>query len=114
MWLFLPEGFLSIVTAEEFGHPLQVRARNSHDLDRLRETYLPELSENVAITGRDYPWRAYVTRKHLGEGMAEIARTLDYSNFKNEVAARHSYDRAHVYGEVWSACRKIEKESSGD
>jgi hypothetical protein len=108
MWLFIPEGFFSIVTAEEFGHPLQVRARCEEDLDRLRKSYLPKLGSNVALLGRDYPWRAFTTREDLAEGLAKIAQGLDYSNFKNEVAVRHSYDRAHVYGEVWSSCRKIE------
>jgi hypothetical protein len=43
-----------------------------------------------------------------------IVQALDYSNFKTEVAVRHSYGRAHVYGDVWSACREIEAETRSD
>ncbi len=107
MWLFTPEGFYSVVTAEELGHPLQVRARCAEDLDRLRLTYLPELGPTVAIPHRDYPWRAFTTRQHLAAGLARIAETLDYDNFKDAVAARLSAGRAHVYHAVWADCRKI-------
>jgi len=113
MWLFIPEGFYSIVTAEEFGHPLQVRARREEDLDRLRESYFPKLGPSIALAGRDYPWRAFTTRDDLSECLSRIVENLDYSNFKNEVARRHSHGRAHIYGDVWSACRQIETRVSG-
>ena len=111
MWIFIPEGFYSIVTAEEFGHPLQVRARSEADLDRLRSTYFPKLGPNVAIPGRDYPWRACTTPDDLAECLIAIAKQIDYSNFKNEVAARLGSERAHIYGKVWAASREIETES---
>jgi 8-oxo-dGTP pyrophosphatase MutT (NUDIX family) len=34
---------------------------------------------------------------------------LDYDNFKNEVATRHSGERAAIYHDVWHACRTIQK-----
>ncbi len=107
MWLFIPEGFYSIVAAEEFGRPLQVRARCREDLDRLRQSYFPELGSNVALPGRDYPWRAFTTRDDLALCLARVAQALDYSNFKNEVGLRHSSGRAHIYGDVWRVCRKM-------
>lgn len=109
MWLFTPEGFYSIVTAEEFRQPLQVRARCENDLDRLRDSYFPKLGPNVSISGRDYPWRAFTTSADLAECLCRVALAIDYSNFKNEVAARMGYERAHIYGDVWSACRKIQQ-----
>ena len=108
MWLFTPEGFFSVVTAEEFGHELQVRARCDDDLDRLRASQFPTLGENVHRPRRDYPVRAFTTHEDLAECLSKIAAGIDYSNFKSTVAARHSSERAHVYANVWSDCRKIE------
>ncbi len=107
MWLFTPEGFFSVVNAEEFGHPLQVRARCDDDLDRLRSSFFPTLGENVHLPGRDYPVRAFTTHEGFAECLSKIALAIDYDNFKSTVAARHTSERAHVYGHVWSDCRKI-------
>jgi hypothetical protein len=99
MWLLIPEGFYSIVQ-KQGERELCVRARVGADLDRLRETYLPALSETVETSGSDYRYRAWISRDGLAEGMAQIVRNLDYANFKNEVA-RHDRSRAHVYGDAW-------------
>jgi len=111
MWLFTPEGFYSVVSAEEFGHPLQVRARRDDDLDRLRSSFFPTLGENVHLAGRDYPVRAFTTHEGLAECLSKIAKAIDYDNFKSTVASRHSSERARIYGYVWSDCRKIEQGS---
>lgn len=111
MWLFVPEGFFSIVTADELGHELQVRARSKEDLDRLRAAYLPSLGDPVGLPGHDYPWRAFTTRKALADGLAKVVDALDYRNFKDTVARRHSHERAHTYLGVWQACLAIEEET---
>lgn len=111
MWLFTTDGFYSVVTAEEFGHELQIRARARRDLDRLRATHLPSLSESMHLPGRDYPWRAFTTHDAFAEGAARLARSIDYSNFKDAVHERRGHDRASVYAKVWSACLAIEKKS---
>lgn len=112
MWLFVPEGFFSIVTADEFGHELQVRARSRDDLVRLREAYLPSLGEPVSLPGRDYPWRAFTTRQALSECLGKVVDALDYDNFKDTVARRLSRTRAHTYHRVWEACIEIQREKA--
>ncbi len=112
MWLFVPEGFFSVVTADELGHELQIRARSKADLDRLRAAYIPSLGEAVALKGHDYPWRAFTTREALAAGLAKVVDALDYRNFKDTVARRRSHERAHTYLRVWEACLEIEKEAS--
>ena len=108
MWLFTPEGFFSVVTAEEFGHELQVRARSAEDLDRLRDRHFPELGDTVRLLGRDYPVRAFTTRDDLAQCLVRVAQALDYSNFKSAVGVRQGRQRAHIYGDVWSDCLQIE------
>lgn len=111
MWLFTPEGFFSIVVADEFGEEIQVRSRSAEDLDRLRKRFLPALGETVALKGRDYPYRAFTTRADLAACMVKVALAIDYSNFKSAVSKRQSSERAHTYGKVWNACLDIEKEN---
>jgi hypothetical protein len=55
MWIFTLDGFYSVVTAEEFGCELQVRARSVDDPDRLRAESFPEVGVNVPKPGRHYP-----------------------------------------------------------
>jgi hypothetical protein len=106
MWLLIPEGFYSIVQ-KKGERELCVRARVGADLDRLRETYLPALSETVETPGSDYRYRAWISRDGLAEGMEQIVRNLDYANFKNEVA-RHDTSRAHVYSDVWGVLGELQ------
>ncbi len=112
MWLFVPEGFFSIVIANELGHELQVRARSRDDLERLREAYLPSLGEPVSLPGRDYPWRAFTTREELSECLAKVVDALDYGNFKDTVACRLGRARARTYHRVWEACTEIQREEA--
>jgi hypothetical protein len=106
MWLLIPEGFYSIVQ-KPGDQNLCVRARVVDDLDRLRASYLPTLSETVETPGGDYRYRAWISRDALAEGMAEIARSLDYPNFKNAVAHRDP-NRAHAYGRVWATLGELQ------
>jgi hypothetical protein len=52
-------------------------------------------------------YRAWIGRRELVEGMAEIVRSLDYANFEDEVARRDS-SRAHVYSRVWSVLGELQ------
>jgi hypothetical protein len=106
MWLLIPEGFFSVVQ-KEGEEEFCVRARVRADLDRLRETDLPTLGETVETPGGDDRYRAWIGRDDLAAGMAEIARNLDYANFKGEVARRDS-SRAHVYSRVWSVLGELQ------
>ena len=106
MWLLIPEGFYSIVH-KPGDADLCVRARDPRDLDRLRETHMPGLGQTKETPGHDYRYRAWVSRDALAEGLAAIARDLDYSNFKSEVGGRDP-ERAHVYSRVWSALGSIQ------
>ena len=114
MWIFTREGFYSVVTAEEFGHPLQIRARSVADLDRLRSTHLPALAESVRLTGRDYPVRAFTDHTELTAAVSGMVHSIDYANFKGEVGRRQGYGRSHIYAKVWSDCLQIESENESN
>lgn len=105
MWLLTPEGFFSIVDKGD-GRGLCVRARVSSDLDRLRQTYLPALTETVETPDGDYRYRAWATHDYVA-ALAAIVQDLNYDNFKNEVARRDS-SRAHAYHEVWEVLGRLQ------
>lgn len=93
MWLFTPIGFYSVVADTKVDR-LVVRARVEQDLLDLRTHYLPELSNVVTTTRRDYMFRAYTTRDALATAMARIALAISYGNFKDEVHATRPAARA--------------------
>jgi 8-oxo-dGTP pyrophosphatase MutT (NUDIX family) len=109
MWLMTRFGFFSVVRKGE-NEVLTVRARTKGDLERLRGHYLPQLGPLRQNEGTDYPWRATVSSGYFEEAMKLIARDIDYSNFKNEVARSLGKDRAKRYGEVWSALYEMQED----
>lgn len=116
MWLFTKAGFFSVVQSSESEDEsvLSVRARIGGDLDRLREMYMPKLGPTVQLPGRDYPYRAYIQKEALAEGMVRLALDIDYGNFKSMVMTAFGLAREQLYAKVWGvmydAERKIGKE----
>jgi len=106
MWMFTTFGFFSVVEKGR-GDLLCVRARAREDLDRLRQRYLPALSETESDVGTDYEHRAWVARADLSSAIARILDDLHYSNFKSEVEHELGHDRAHTYLKVWRDLREV-------
>ena len=67
---------------------------------------MPALGVTIHGGGTDYPCRAQVPREALGAALAALVESLDYDNFKDEVA-RHDASRAHLYHRVWAELAKI-------
>lgn len=99
MWIFLREGFLSVIAAPEDG-VLTVRSRVRADLERLRPLFA--LGPIVEGAGTDYKYRASITREAFADGLAACAMEIDYPNFKNEVARALGARRERTYHKVWS------------
>ena len=109
MWLFTPIGFFSIVQ-KRGDTQLTVRSRVKGDLENLRTRFLPELSPTIGKAGTDYPWRGTVSHEAFAAATARMVMAIDYSNFKNEVAAKQGKARSARYGEVWQALYGMPKE----
>lgn len=101
MWVFTPTFFVSVV-ADLFGDGLLVRARAREDIEGLRRV-CPALSPTEYTPKADYHWRAMVGYDDWATACARMAYSVDYPNFKNEVAQRMSLERANVYHDVWEA-----------
>ena len=111
MWLFTNFGYFSIVQKPGTSD-LTVRTRVKSDLEALRAQYLPDLGPTMGKAGSDYPWRATVPHQALAAAMSQIVMDVDYSNFKNEVAAKQGMGRSTRYHKVWDALYGMQEELS--
>lgn len=116
MWIFTKVGMFSVVEATELvpemgepGKVLAVRARVARDLDELRGAHAPHLGPTVRLAGRDYPYRAYISKEGFAEVMVRLALDLDYGSFKSMVAQRQGGLRAKLYTQVWSVMHDAER-----
>lgn len=107
MWLFTTLGFFSVVSHRDDPGTVLIRARVRDDLDALRVHHLPDL-EIVENADADYAFRAFVSRDEWEHAAQQLARDIDYPNFKDAVAARQGAARAHGYMEVWEVMRRLQ------
>jgi hypothetical protein len=100
MWIFTTIGFFSIVQKPRTDF-LTVRARVASDLDNLRREFMPQLSPTIRGAGTDYPFRATISRRDFGAGLAKMGEAITYGNFKTEVGKRMGSRREQAYHKVW-------------
>lgn len=116
MWLFLPFGFFSIVAGHDpLRGDLLVRARAKLDLGNFLYAVAPKLAELgivapkiVSSPKNDYPYRVMLPRAIVASVLAEHIETMQYGNFKDEVARVQGASRSSLYHEVWSTMHGID------
>ena len=113
MWLFTKVGFFSAVEAAEpqpelGDDALSIRARVEGDLDKFRAAYAPKLGPTIQLPGRDYPYRAYITKEGFAEALCRAALDIDYGNFKSMVMKVFGIAREVLYAKVWSVMNDAE------
>lgn len=110
MWLITPIGFFSIVQkpGDKKNDTLTVRSRVRGDLVALKLHYLPGLGEIQESSDTDYRFRAVAPRGEVSAAMSRMIDSLDYSNFKSEVAKQQGYKRASLYHQVWDVLYKLQ------
>lgn len=109
MWLMIPGGFFSIVQKPEDIEDgmLTIRARVASDLKVLRK-YIPKMGKITESENSDYRYRVRVKKENFAEALGNIAKAIDYSNFKDEVLTVQGQERANTYMGVWSALRSLQ------
>ena len=105
MWLCLPDSFLSVVHKDCDDDELLVRARRAGDIEKV----FPE-AKVIVNTKTDYMYRARVKREVVADAIFTHVMTLDYPNFKNEVA---DHDLHNAYSGVWSIMYRLQNAWSG-
>ncbi len=81
MWIASTNGFISIVQHWDQKDTLLVRARVVNDLHALFDS-----SRILETKDADYRYRAMVKKQEMAIILIKMIKTIDYHNFKNEVA----------------------------
>jgi hypothetical protein len=76
------------------------------DIARLRKL-MPSLGKEEISPTKDYRYRAFTTHEGLREGMANLADSIDYGNFKSEVekTKRPAYYKNGLH-KIWDIMSK--------
>ena len=108
MWLMTTAGAYSIVRKGEVG-AYQVRGREKRDLQNLLMLVNLPADRLIVTRSGDYGFRIIVNTEELSRIFAALMATIDYDNFKDEVA-RHpdQAKKLRVYHEVWHLLSKVQ------
>lgn len=98
MWLYISDGFLSIVAHRDLPMHLLVRARHPEHIQAL----LPDVEQSV-LQSADYPFRAVVHRIVVQRALASYMMAMEYDNFKNSITDEPYHD---VCLDVWTTMWK--------
>ena len=102
MWVFTTSGFVSAVFKDG---AIQVRARDRKSLEPL-----------VKLTGAaiaatplaDYTYRIAMTNEQFAAWVSQVALSVNYNNFKSEIADIRGYGFAKPLIQVWSVMHEVE------
>ena len=106
MWIFTTTGFVSAVHKDG---ALQVRARDRKSLQPLVKATGAEV---VATPLADYPYRISITNERFAGWVNQQALSIDYKNFKSEVADTRGYGFAKPLNQVWSVMHEVEDDQA--
>lgn len=110
MWLATKHGFYSIV--QKAPTKFHIRARVRQDLKNLRE-----------LTGNDweiqewpladYRYRVIVDYPEFAGVMAALALSLDYPNFKSQIAVTPDQrDKLNAFHQIWALLARLTPENT--
>jgi hypothetical protein len=106
MWVFTTSGFVSAVYKDG---ALQVRARDRKSLEALsKETAAAIIATPLA----DYPYRIAITNEQFSKWLSQEVMSVDYKNFKSEIADTRGYGFAKPLNKVWSVMHEVEDEKA--
>lgn len=118
MWVVSRYGFFSAVCHRDDEEQVLVRARSREDLENLcelakgwvREPDVKafEADQIIEMSNADYRYRLIVSADGWREICIAMCDEMDYPNFKNAIG-EDDPERAHVYLDVWTALRQIQK-----
>ncbi|WP_175787490.1 hypothetical protein [Burkholderia anthina] len=102
MWICFNDAFLSIVSDPASADTLLVRARRHGDIEAVFGGDVMV----VTLPGRDYQFRASISRAAVGDVVAASLRDIDYGNFKNSVKDANLHD---AYATVWGVMADLQE-----
>jgi hypothetical protein len=97
MWIFMNDGFFSIVEDKKNPHRFSIRARKKGDLERV---FLVKPAAVLETTESDYRFRIFLPKDIVAKRMAEEIESINYTNFKDSIP-KEDKDRYSIYAKVW-------------
>ena len=107
MWLFTRHGFFSVVYDKQQSCVV-VRARREEDLLALK-TFANLRAKIYMTPTRDYHCRLFLTPKVWERVSIELARNIDYPNFKDTIHREAGAERAHLYADIWRTHHRLQE-----
>lgn len=114
MWLFTVYGFFSVVQSAEKkkgqkGPMMMIRGRDADEMYCLRSAFPFLKKYRTAINdGTDYKYRIVISKADWIKLSAELAKEIDYPNFKDEAAkVDASPGYCHRLMQMWALIRKV-------
>lgn len=101
MWICLNNAFFSIVEPKPASDSLLVRARRKGDIEKV----FPAAKVD-RTPGRDYLYRALISRELVAAAIADQVRAVTYPNFKNSVQDRKLHS---AYGRFWHVMADVQE-----
>ena len=107
MWLATQHGFYSIVLKDD--EKYHVRSRMRKDLENL--LVLVRKSHYIHCwEAADYKYRSIVGQADFVNIMGRLALSLDYPNFKSQIAASPDQrDKLDAFHEIWAILAQLQK-----
>jgi UDP-3-O-acyl-N-acetylglucosamine deacetylase len=102
MWVFTTSGFVSAVFKDG---AIQVRARDRKSLEPLVKQTGAAI---VATPLADYPYRIAITNEQFAAWVSQVALSINYKNFKSEIADARGYGFAKPLNQVWTVMHEVE------
>lgn len=106
MWIYCKTGFLSVVAHRGKPNILMVRARRSKDLRNFLKIVFKDsrtIANKILYTPEnDYAYRYELTRSQYAKGVAFLAQTIDYGNFKDSLP-KDDHQQSSTFMSVWNA-----------
>lgn len=108
MWLATKHGFFSIV--QKSPGEYHVRARIRGDLENL--IGLVNMDPQIHCwPGADYRYRMIVGESELSRIMANLALSLDYPNFKSQIARTPDQQaKLESFHQIWSIISRLQQD----
>ena len=108
MWIFTTSGFVSAVRNPN-NRTIIVRSRDKASLAPFSKRFGAEVIKTPIA---DYPYRLEVSQENFAEWVQDQANSIDYPNFKSEVAIHRGSTFAKALSKVWSVMHEAEDSNS--
>lgn len=102
MWVFTTTGFISALFKDS---AIQAWSRDRKSLEPLAKQTWAAI---VATPPADYPNRIAIANRQFTSWVPQVAPSVNYKNFKSEIADIRGYGFAKPLNQVWSVMHKVE------